>query len=216
MVRNRQSWDLGEPGLNSHGLPIVHNIADKLGCIRPDRSINPYVPAISFEEMTGWRKVGVQDKDKQPCIPDVESSSNDKSDNGDARNGGISSWPESEQSYLGLEVLQAAIGSHEDDSNSSCLLQNQYDSINDAGLPTDMDQGTMLVWPSFPCMPDFGNWDWMLPTPELESESVSLAYLQHVHDLSQSDLCGANAYLMVQDFDAMKPDVITTANTEFI
>lgn len=34
MVRNSQAWELGEPDLNEAGLPVVHNIADKLGCIR--------------------------------------------------------------------------------------------------------------------------------------------------------------------------------------
>lgn len=35
MVRNGESWTLGEPELNDRGLPIIHNIAEKLGCIRP-------------------------------------------------------------------------------------------------------------------------------------------------------------------------------------
>lgn len=34
MVRNGESWDLGEPELNDRGLPVIHNIAEKLGCIR--------------------------------------------------------------------------------------------------------------------------------------------------------------------------------------
>jgi hypothetical protein len=35
MVRNGESWTLGEPELNDRGLPVIHNIAEKLGCIRP-------------------------------------------------------------------------------------------------------------------------------------------------------------------------------------
>lgn len=35
MVRNGESWELGEPELNDRGLPVIHNIAEKLGCIRP-------------------------------------------------------------------------------------------------------------------------------------------------------------------------------------
>jgi hypothetical protein len=35
MVRNGEPWDLGEPELNDRGLPVIHNIAEKLGCIRP-------------------------------------------------------------------------------------------------------------------------------------------------------------------------------------
>lgn len=35
MVRNNEQWTLGEPQLNDRGLPVIHNIAEKLGCIRP-------------------------------------------------------------------------------------------------------------------------------------------------------------------------------------
>ena len=34
MVRGGEAWDLGEPELNDRGLPVIHNIAEKLGCIR--------------------------------------------------------------------------------------------------------------------------------------------------------------------------------------
>ncbi|RKK65281.1 hypothetical protein BFJ69_g16422 [Fusarium oxysporum] len=35
MVLNNQPWKLGEPELNNHGQPVIHSIAQKLGCIRP-------------------------------------------------------------------------------------------------------------------------------------------------------------------------------------
>jgi hypothetical protein len=35
MVRNGESWDLGEPMIDDRGQPVVHDIASKLGCIRP-------------------------------------------------------------------------------------------------------------------------------------------------------------------------------------
>ncbi|TVY38693.1 Fluconazole resistance protein [Lachnellula occidentalis] len=34
-VRNGESWNLGEPELDDRGLPVVHDIAEKLGCVRP-------------------------------------------------------------------------------------------------------------------------------------------------------------------------------------
>ncbi|CAK7218964.1 Fluconazole resistance protein 1 [Sporothrix bragantina] len=36
MVRSAQAWDLGEPELNERGQPVIHSIASKLGCIRPN------------------------------------------------------------------------------------------------------------------------------------------------------------------------------------
>ncbi|KAH7304429.1 hypothetical protein B0I35DRAFT_363366 [Stachybotrys elegans] len=43
MVRSQQQWDLGEPDLNDKGRPVIHNIASKLGCIRPNSDIDPPV-----------------------------------------------------------------------------------------------------------------------------------------------------------------------------
>jgi hypothetical protein len=35
MVRNNEQWELGEPEMNERGQPVIHDIASKLGCIRP-------------------------------------------------------------------------------------------------------------------------------------------------------------------------------------
>jgi hypothetical protein len=34
MVRNNESWELGDPEMNDRGQPVIHDIASKLGCIR--------------------------------------------------------------------------------------------------------------------------------------------------------------------------------------
>ncbi|KAI7760065.1 hypothetical protein LZL87_014072 [Fusarium oxysporum] len=39
-VRNNQSWDLGEPELDHYGQPVIHSIAQKLGCIHPNKEID--------------------------------------------------------------------------------------------------------------------------------------------------------------------------------
>ncbi|TVY53008.1 Fluconazole resistance protein 1 [Lachnellula cervina] len=41
MVRNNESWELGEPELNDRGQPVIHDIASRLGCIRPSPDL-PY------------------------------------------------------------------------------------------------------------------------------------------------------------------------------
>ncbi|RDL31388.1 uncharacterized protein BP5553_09597 [Venustampulla echinocandica] len=41
MVRNNDSWELGEPELNERGQPVIHDIASRLGCIRPSPDL-PY------------------------------------------------------------------------------------------------------------------------------------------------------------------------------
>ncbi|EPE24180.1 Zn2/Cys6 DNA-binding protein [Glarea lozoyensis ATCC 20868] len=41
MLRNNESWELGEPEMNERGHPVIHDIASKLGCIRPSPDL-PY------------------------------------------------------------------------------------------------------------------------------------------------------------------------------
>jgi hypothetical protein len=41
MVRNNESWELGDPEMNDRGQPVIHDIASKLGCIRPSPDL-PY------------------------------------------------------------------------------------------------------------------------------------------------------------------------------
>ncbi|KAJ2891366.1 putative c6 transcription factor protein [Zalerion maritima] len=53
MVRNGQSWDLGEPELNDRGQPVIHNIASKLGCIRPQNDLDLPVGNIFPEDEAG-------------------------------------------------------------------------------------------------------------------------------------------------------------------
>jgi hypothetical protein len=51
MVRNNESWDLGEPELNERGQPVVHDVATRLGCIRPPSDI-PIAFAEDLEHFT--------------------------------------------------------------------------------------------------------------------------------------------------------------------
>jgi hypothetical protein len=53
MVRSGEQWDLGEPMLNDRGQPIVHNIAAKLGCIRPNSDIDLPVHDVFPEDEAG-------------------------------------------------------------------------------------------------------------------------------------------------------------------
>ena len=50
MVRNSEPWDLGEPELNDRGQPVIHNIAQKLGCIRPNSDIDLPVHSVFPED----------------------------------------------------------------------------------------------------------------------------------------------------------------------
>lgn len=60
MLRNGQQWDLGEPDLNDRGQPVIHNIAQKLGCIRPNSDIDLPVHTVFPEDEQGLADLAAQ------------------------------------------------------------------------------------------------------------------------------------------------------------
>jgi len=65
MVRNNQQWDLGEPELNDRGQPIIHNIASRLGCIRPNSDIDLPVHSVFPEDEAGLAELARQLEEQQ-------------------------------------------------------------------------------------------------------------------------------------------------------
>ncbi|KXJ93904.1 hypothetical protein Micbo1qcDRAFT_39893 [Microdochium bolleyi] len=66
MVREGQSWDLGEPDLNDKGQPIIHNIATKLGCIRPNADIDLPPHSVFPEDEAGMEQLAAELLAQQP------------------------------------------------------------------------------------------------------------------------------------------------------
>ncbi|KAI0393809.1 hypothetical protein F5Y17DRAFT_290015 [Xylariaceae sp. FL0594] len=60
MVRKGQSWDLGEPSFNERGDPIVHDIANLLGCIRPNADADLPPHSVFPEDTAGLEKLAAE------------------------------------------------------------------------------------------------------------------------------------------------------------
>lgn len=95
MVRNNESWELGEPEMNDRGQPVIHDIASKLGCIRPSPDLPVAFPegAEDFAELqaqleaaraelgaedTGNRKIG--SSPSSPSLAHSQRASSTESD----------------------------------------------------------------------------------------------------------------------------------------
>ncbi|KAK3394286.1 hypothetical protein B0H63DRAFT_42066 [Podospora didyma] len=65
MVRNQQPWELGEPELNDRGQPVIHNIASKLGCIRPNSDMDLPVHSVFPEDEAGLAELARQLEEQQ-------------------------------------------------------------------------------------------------------------------------------------------------------
>ncbi|KAK4225104.1 hypothetical protein QBC38DRAFT_272304 [Podospora fimiseda] len=60
MVRNNQPWEFGEPDINEKGQPVIHNIAAKLGCIRPQGDVDLPVSSFFPEDEAGLLRLAAQ------------------------------------------------------------------------------------------------------------------------------------------------------------
>lgn len=97
MVRNNESWELGEPELNDRGQPVIHDIASKLGCIRPSPDLPYAFPegADDFAELqaqlqagraeikmedTGSRNLSEGSAHSSPALAHAERASSSESD----------------------------------------------------------------------------------------------------------------------------------------
>ncbi|KAL1876301.1 Fluconazole resistance protein 1 [Diaporthe australafricana] len=77
MVRNGQQWDLGEPDLNDRGQPVIHNIAQKLGCIRPNSDIDLPVHSVFPEDEQGLSELARQLEEQQQHEKAVHGTEHD-------------------------------------------------------------------------------------------------------------------------------------------
>lgn len=60
MVRNGEPWELGEPELNDRGQPIIHNVASKLGCLRPNSDLDLPAHSVFPEDEAGMIELARQ------------------------------------------------------------------------------------------------------------------------------------------------------------
>ena len=77
MVRNNQPWELGEPELNERGQPVIHNIASKLGCIRPNSDIDLPVHSVFPEDEAGLAELArqLEEQHKDAMVQSMSQSS---------------------------------------------------------------------------------------------------------------------------------------------
>lgn len=145
MVRNGQVWELGEPDINDRGLPVVHNIADKLGCIRPNGDIDLPVHSVFPEDEAGMVELFVQLEEQQmvDTMRTKDESGAVHHDHGSSSDG--------DHSGLELDYRKLASGRHNTQSSGTTPSAQSYAESHDfdfGSTSTDFDQG-MFASPSF-------------------------------------------------------------------
>ncbi|RYC78446.1 hypothetical protein BFJ63_vAg18679 [Fusarium oxysporum f. sp. narcissi] len=200
-VRNNQSWDLGEPELDHYGQPVIHSIAQKLGCIHPNKEIDPSEYSVLPEDEVGMNEFAQQLKDQQIGHKPWKKPMEDENS---------SMWNRTERaspsklyhSNVEHDYQEAAF------SNINTIALSPQNFISSAGfnfpsLPPEVDSSTLL---QSPAMSNFAAWPIGKPQP---------TGLQQRNDMM------ANMNLLNQghvefEVDTIEPDVLLHTSPEVI
>lgn len=237
MVRNSQPWELGEPELNDRGQPVIHNIAQKLGCIRPNSDIDLPVHSVFPEDEQGMHELALQLEEQQriedavstkdvPTTASSSSSSSRDTDSSSFQRTDRASSSELDHSDFEQDYRAAAFG-----GNNVMTMSPQSFTTNNTDFelgqaPPDLDPSVMFPSQSSPPVPNFPAWSIQPPTskPHPHQQHNGMMHFMQatapppMHNL---DLLGPemqerlmNQGLVESDFGTLKPHVLSCANPE--
>ncbi|KAI5464503.1 hypothetical protein BGZ63DRAFT_351677 [Mariannaea sp. PMI_226] len=205
MVRNGQQWELGEPELNDRGQPVIHNIAQKLGCIRPNSDIDLPVHSVFPEDEADMAELARQLEDQQKeQKPQQEEVAKDTDSSVYNRTERASS---SEIDHSDFEdYRKAAFGNA---GNAMTLSPQSFTGSHDfdfAAPPPEMDAAAMFPSQS-PSMANFPTWTMNKPQPnDLTMQFLQSGVMQNMDMLNQG--------LIESEFGTIKPHVLSCPNPE--
>lgn len=207
MVLNNQPWELGEPEMNESGQPVIHNIAQKLGCIRPHGDIDLPVHSVFPEGEVGMaelaRQLGGQQKQKGNGR-DKESKDADSS---------LCNQPERasslelDRSGFEYDCRKAAFGSNPMTLSPQSFTGSTRD-FKPAPQPLEIEAAAML--PSqISLMPNFPAWS-MAAKPQ--PSGLTMQFLQQTGVMGKTDLrCQS---FVESEFGMINPHVPLRPNPE--
>lgn len=166
MVRTGQQWDLGEPELNDRGQPVIHNIAQKLGCIRPNSDIDLPVHSVFPEDERGMAELARQLEEQQ--VPEVPQDGGRKDSDSSSPLfwGQRAESSEGDHSDIETDYRAVAFGRH--NNNAMTLSPQSYTSSGsdfELNHQPDMDSApplfattAALLSNSSPVVSNFPTW----------------------------------------------------------
>jgi len=222
MVRSGEQWTLGEPELNDRGLPVIHDIASKLGAIRPNSDIDLPVHSVFPEDEAGMAELARQLEDQQ--IPSQEAPSLMSRKDSDSTTSSSMS-PEmdhSDDGELDMNYRRMAFGNINTSMSSPASLTHSADFDN---TPTsDVDINNFNLFSSQPATGTFTPpmWPEMIPQQANEpqgfnsEQSARLQQLQQQQEQMRQLLAYNRAQQMMQQGNnfGMKPQALSQPNSD--
>jgi hypothetical protein len=211
MVRTGQQWDLGEPELNDRGQPVIHNIAQKLGCIRPNSDIDLPVHSVFPEDEAGMTELARQLEEQQQKEEDspqkeIKKESYSQSDR--------ASSSDLESSDFEPDYRRAAFDSHNQNNNAITLLPQSFTTNQDFeynATPTEVDANAMFPSQS-PSVPAFTSAWQTNSLSQANPNDLAMHFLQQSGSLQNMDMLSQG--LLESEFGTIKPHVLSCSNPE--
>ncbi|VUC27231.1 unnamed protein product [Clonostachys rosea] len=145
MVRNGDEWHLGEPRCNDRGQAIIHNIAQKLACIRSNEDIDLPIQSVFPEDMEGMGHLASILRKQQASL-DAEDGSNRSSDG----LSGCGTEAMSPENHSDLHHKLCVLGPKSQDSSllRSYTPEDIGTASNDFALAENPELGNYQIYPS--------------------------------------------------------------------
>lgn len=208
MVRNGQSWDLGEPELNDRGQPVIHNIATKLGCIRPNADADLPPHSVFPEDEAGLTKLAAElelqqlDRERESQVMEVKC----ETDTNCAQTERASS-SEIDHSDFEYDYRKALMSAQRQNlqTMSPQSFASSYNEFEPSTIHSDVDPSQSLFAVQSPTAPtSYPTWH----TPI----GVSPQYASQM-DINMAEIM-LNQGLVESEFGTIKPHMINVPNPE--
>ncbi|GJN81405.1 hypothetical protein PLIIFM63780_004939 [Purpureocillium lilacinum] len=211
-VHKLYSMTLGEPELNDRGQPVIHNIAQKLGCIRPNSDIDLPVHSVFPEDEAGMVELARQLEEQQQNQPSTQQASQQQ-DRHDRASSSEFEHSDSEQDYRFGGISQnyrseAFGGRHGASSSLTMSPHSAGTTATDYELSPTTDIDTGAFFPSQPqSSQSFQVWSGLPPSSK--PGDLSLEFFQG----GLQGLNVLNQGLVDGDY-GIKPDILSVQNPD--
>lgn len=214
MVRNGQSWELGEPELNDRGQPIIHNIATKLGCIRPNADADLPPHSVFPEDEAGLTKLAaeleVQQLDREREAQTVEMKCETETSCARTERASSSEFDHSDFEYDHRKVFMSTQSQNLQTLSPQSFVSS-YSDFEPNSIHSDSDPSSLFAVQSPTAPTSYPTWH--INRPPSMNATPHYATHMDLNDVNMAEIM-LHQGLVESEFGTIKPHMINVPNQE--
>ncbi|CAJ2503777.1 Uu.00g111710.m01.CDS01 [Anthostomella pinea] len=212
MVRSGQQWDLGEPGLNDKGQPVIHDIATKLGCMRPSADADLPPHSVFPEDEAGLAKLAAeleaQQKERDALAPEHKSETESSCTRTDRASSSELDHSDFEQDYR--KAMLSDRHQNLQTLSPQSFTSSYHEFEPSPTMQTDVDPSRGLFAVQSPSAPTaFPTWNMNRPAA---MDNLPASYMLQM-DINMAEIMLSQG-LVESEFGTIKPHMINVPNPE--